>query len=145
MKVRILWTGKTREKFAADGIRKYLGMLRPLVSVEVIQLKEHREGPPEERRRREGQRILKGSSSYILLDERGRQPGSVEFAEMLEDRAQVDFVVGGPYGVSEEVRSRASETIALSRMTLTHDFARLLLLEQLYRAVTITRGGGYHH
>jgi 23S rRNA (pseudouridine1915-N3)-methyltransferase len=88
---------------------------------------------------------MRQSASYILLDERGRELSSPEFASVLEGRPEADFVLGGPYGVSEEVRARAADTIALSRMTLPHEMARLLLVEQLYRAMTILRGGGYHH
>ena len=145
MRVRILWTGKTRENYAAEGISKYLKLLRPLAAVEIVQIREQKSGSVDDRLRKEGERILKQSSSYILMDERGRGLSSVEFAGALKDRAQVDFVLGGPYGVSGEVRSAASDTISLSRMTFTHEMSRVLLLEQLYRAVNIMRGGGYHH
>lgn len=144
MKIRILWVGKTKEPFVREGMEKYLRRLRPFADVATVEIKETKEkggrGIEEE-----GERIMKQSASYILLDERGRELTSPELASMLEGRAEVDFVLGGPYGVSEAVRGRAAETIALSRMTLTHEMARLLLLEQLYRAVTILKGGGYHH
>jgi 23S rRNA (pseudouridine1915-N3)-methyltransferase len=145
MKFRIIWAGKTRESYAAEGIAKYLKLLRPLAGVEVIEVKEQKGGGAEDRLRKEGERILKHTSSFVLLDERGRELNSMQFAEVLGDRAQTDFVLGGPYGVSEGVRGAASETLSLSRMTLTHEMSRLLLLEQLYRAMTIFKGGGYHH
>ena len=59
--------------------------------------------------------------------------------------AGLAMVIGGPFGLSEAVRQRASERVALSRMTLTHETARLIVLEQIYRAFTILRGGSYHH
>lgn len=145
MKFRIIWVGKTKERYAAEGVAKYLKLLRPLARVEVVEVKEHKSGTEAERLRKEGERILKQTSSYILLDEKGRELSSVELAESFRDSAGGDFVLGGPYGVSDEVRKAAVGSISLSRMTLTHEMARLLLLEQLYRAMTILKGGGYHH
>jgi 23S rRNA (pseudouridine1915-N3)-methyltransferase len=145
MKLRIIWTGKTKEKYAAEGVAKYLKLLRPMAQVEVVEIKEQKSGSMEDRLAKEGEKILKQTSSYVLLDERGTGYSSVQFAEALRDRAQADFVLGGPYGVSEAVRSAASERMSLSKMTLTHEMARVLLLEQLYRAMTIMKGGSYHH
>jgi 23S rRNA (pseudouridine1915-N3)-methyltransferase len=145
MKVRIIWTGKTKESYAVEGIRKYLKLLKPVARVEIVEIKEQKSGSMENRLGKEGEKILKQSSAYILLDEGGRELSSVEFADTLSDRAQADFVLGGPYGVSDEVRSAALDTISLSGMTLTHEMARVLLLEQLYRAMTIMKGGSYHH
>ncbi|MEJ2182124.1 MAG: 23S rRNA (pseudouridine(1915)-N(3))-methyltransferase RlmH [Nitrospirota bacterium] len=146
MKVRILWVGKTKEAFLAEGIGKYLALLQPHADVRVVEIKEEKGGKdPVRVLRREGERIVKQAETYVLLDERGREMTSEELAGFLGDRPRVDFVVGGPHGVSEDVRRRAAATLALSRMTLTHEMARLLLLEQLYRAVTIKAGTGYHH
>ncbi|MGD2080254.1 MAG: 23S rRNA (pseudouridine(1915)-N(3))-methyltransferase RlmH [Nitrospirota bacterium] len=145
MKFRIIWAGKTREAYAAEGVAKYLKLLGTLAKVEVVEVREQRSGPEAERLRKEGDRILKQTSSYVLLDEGGTELSSVELAERLRDRGRADFVIGGAYGVSAEVREAASETLSLSRMTLTHEMARVLLLEQLYRAMTILKGGGYHH
>lgn len=122
-------------------MEKYLRRLRPFAEVALVEIREHGGRGVDE----EGERIMRQSASYILLDEKGRELTSPEFASMLGGRAEVDFVLGGPYGVSEAVRKRAADAIALSRMTLTHEMARLLLLEQLYRAMTILRGGRYHH
>jgi 23S rRNA (pseudouridine1915-N3)-methyltransferase len=122
-------------------MEKYLRRLRPFAEVALVEIREQGGRGVDE----EGERIMRQSASYILLDEKGRELTSPEFASMLGGRAEVDFVLGGPYGVSEDVRKRAADAIALSRMTLTHEMARLLLLEQLYRAMTILRGGRYHH
>jgi 23S rRNA (pseudouridine1915-N3)-methyltransferase len=145
MKLRIIWTGKTKESYAAEGVAKYLKLLKPVAQVETVEIKEQKSGNMQERLAKEGDKILRQTSSYVLLDERGRGLTSVEFAEELRDKAQVDFVLGGPYGVSDEVKGAASDTVSLSRMTLTHEMARVLLLEQLYRAMTILKGGSYHH
>jgi 23S rRNA (pseudouridine1915-N3)-methyltransferase len=84
----------------------------------------------------------------VLLDERGEEPTSLELAQRLSKWLQrgqdVALVIGGSDGHSEELRARAQETLSLSRMTLAHRLARLVLLEQLYRAFTILRGEPYH-
>ena len=83
---------------------------------------------------------------YTLFDEKGETLTSVEFAEYLaEHQSSVNFVLGGAYGVSEEVKKTAQNTISLSRMTFTHEMSRLFFLEQLYRAFTIMHKRGYHH
>jgi len=120
---------------------KYLGRLRPFAEVEVIEVKEEKGGEV----RKEGERLLAKAGPFVLLDEGGRQMSSEEFARWLEGRASVDFVMGGAYGVSDRVREKAADTLSLSRMTLTHEMARVVFLEQLYRALMIRRGGGYHH
>lgn len=145
MKLRIIWVGKTKEKLWADAIEKYLQRLRPFADVEVLSIKEEKGKPIPEAIEREGRRILKRSSRYVLLDERGKELASEEFASMLAHRAEAEFVLGGAYGVSEEVRCGAGETVSLSRMTLTHEMARVVLLEQIYRAFMINTGRGYHH
>ena len=96
--------------------------------------------------------ILKsvGSATYvILLDERGKEYRSVEFADQLQKLMSagrdIVFVVGGPYGFSPEVYTRANAQISLSKMTFSHQMVRLVFVEQIYRAMTILRGEPYHH
>ncbi len=94
---------------------------------------------------REGKRILRQTESYVLLDESGRSFSSPEFADFIRGKTSIDFVLGGPYGVSDEVKRKADDCVALSRMTFTHEMARVVFLEQLYRAFTILQGREYHH
>lgn len=145
MKIRIIWTGKTKERYLSEGIGYYLRLLGTAAQVSVIEIKEEKGKEREKLLAAEGKRILKQTQSYVLLDEKGRELTSRDFAAFLGNRSTVDFVVGGPYGVSDEVREKAGSVIALSRMTFTHEMARLFLLEQLYRATTIMKGKGYHH
>ncbi|HPD98340.1 MAG TPA: 23S rRNA (pseudouridine(1915)-N(3))-methyltransferase RlmH [Synergistales bacterium] len=101
----------------------------------------------------EGNALLKkvGERDYfVLLDESGRTMTSVRFSEWLfrrisETPGKTVMAVGGAFGVSAEVRERANETMSLSPMTLTHEMSLLFLFEQIYRAVTIEKGGNYHH
>lgn len=102
---------------------------------------------------KEGRLILErlsASDTVILLDERGKEYSSVQFSAFVEKQMhssakQLVFVVGGAYGFSAEVYARATHTIALSKMTFSHQMIRLLFVEQLYRAFSIMRGEPYHH
>ena len=145
MKIRILWAGKTKEQYLIDGIDRYLKLLGHMAQVSVIDIKEEKGKPRGPALAAEGSRILKQPRSYTMLNEKGREFTSVEFAGYLGKKVNFDFVVGGPYGVSEEIREKASDTISLSRMTFTHEMVRLVFLEQLYRAMTIMKGMEYHH
>jgi 23S rRNA (pseudouridine1915-N3)-methyltransferase len=149
IRVRLLWVGRTRARWVADGVDRYLKLLGPMARVEVVEIKEER-GASESgvAVARQRARILKQAApGFWLLDERGAELRSEEFARRLgaSGGAGVDLVVGGAHGVSAEVKAAAGATLALSRMTLTHEMARLLLTEQVYRACTILRGGAYHH
>ncbi len=102
---------------------------------------------------REGAKIIEGlqpGDRVVLLDEHGRQMTSREFAGFIEKSAVVGlkrivFVIGGPYGFSDEVHRRADSELSLSRMTFSHEMVRLFFAEQVYRAMTILRGEPYHH
>ena len=96
------------------------------------------------------QNKINSGDYVILLDEKGKQLNSVRFAQDLQElmnqsHKQIIFVVGGPYGFSEEIYQRANRKISLSEMTFTHQMVRLFLIEQLYRAFSILQGKPYHH
>ena len=146
MKIRLIWVGKTRERFIDEGIRKYAGLLRPFADLLITEIREEKGKEQERIREREGERILSLKARYILLDEKGREMTSRAFADYINRRTPaMSFVLGGAYGASEAVKEAADETIALSQMTLTHEMSRLLLLEQLYRSFSIINRRGYHH
>lgn len=145
IRLRIFWVGKTKERYLTEGINKYLDLLRHMARVSVVEIKDERGKDRAASLSLEGKRILRQSESYMLLDEKGKEFSSRELARFLEERDSLDLVMGGPFGVSDEVKARASETIALSRLTFTHEMARLILLEQIYRAAAIIKDTGYHH
>lgn len=101
----------------------------------------------------EGKNILSAiepADHVVLLDEHGREYRSLEFSQYIERKMQnvpkrLVFIIGGPYGFSEEVYSRANEKISLSKMTFPHDMIRLIFTEQLYRACSIMHNEPYHH
>lgn len=120
---------------------------------ELSDVKVTRSMTEERQKEAEGQRILAAVGSgdcLILLDERGKMLTSRELADdvqrkMLTLQRNLVYVIGGPYGFSSAVYARADGRLALSRMTMTHEMARMFFAEQLYRAVTIIKGLPYHH
>jgi 23S rRNA (pseudouridine1915-N3)-methyltransferase len=156
MRLVAICMGKTRERFVQEGIAKYLRYLKPYTDVEIKELKEEkiqdlRAAPLI--RKREAEKIFKAASPgayFAALDERGHEFTSHEFAHYLNGLIEsgvreMTFVLGGAMGLDESVAERANKVIALSRWTLTHEMARLVLLEQLYRAFTIIKGKTYHY
>jgi len=145
-KINLIWVGKTKEQFIRDGVRKYLRLLAPYAEVAVVEVREEKGSNVPVTIERESDRIIKLKMPYVLMDEHGTQMTSVAFAGFIgREVPRINIVVGGAFGVSDEVRKGAKESIALSTMTLTHEMARLLLLEQLYRAFSIINRKGYHH
>lgn len=156
MKIGIICLGKTREGFIRDGIEKYLRYLKPYAPSEVRELREEKvhdlRGAPQVRQR-EAVKIAKAlpaGAHVVALDERGREFTSHEFAEFLNrslerGTREMVFVIGGAMGLDETVTQKADTVLAMSRWTLTHEMARLVLLEQLYRAFTIIKGKTYHY
>jgi 23S rRNA (pseudouridine1915-N3)-methyltransferase len=156
MRLTIVCMGKTKEAFIRDGIAKYVRYLKPYADIEVKELREEkiddlREAP--RIRKKEAEKIFKTTppgAVVIALDERGKEFSSHEFASFLNQTIEsgtreLVFIVGGAMGLDEGVTGRAHTVLALSRWTLTHEMARIVLLEQIYRAFTIIRGKTYHY
>jgi len=147
MKLQFVWIGKTRGAPAKELIEDYTRRLGKFAVVEVIELRDRDDVGRDTRRiiDKESEDILSRTDSspfLIALDERGRELDSPRVAELIEKHRtlgtkQITFVLGGYGGLSEAVRERADLVLALSKMTLTHELARVLLLEQIYRAYTI--------
>ena len=151
MRLRIIWPGKTRDAHLRALIEEYFGRLTHFVRCDISELRETRGSRPAVGIDRDSDRIsdaLRTSSKTILLDPGGNEWSSPELAAQIQ-RWEIDgikevaFVVGGPNGVSAKIWSQADNRWSLSRLTLTHEMARLLLLEQLYRAYTIIKGLPY--
>ena len=156
MKVRVLFTGKTTESWIRQGIEMYAGRIRHYMAFELVELPDLRQTASlreDQVKEREGALILKAlrpADHLVLLDERGSDFSSLDWARNLEQKAahlpkDLVFVIGGPYGFSPEVLARSNERLSLSRMTFSHQLVRLVFLEQLYRALTIIKGEPYHH
>lgn len=145
IKIRLLWVGKNKEPYLNDGIAHYLKLLKPMAQVSIIEIKEEKVRSGDAALALEAKRIFEKTQSYMLFDEKGKDYTSVGFADFIKDKPSLDFVIGGPFGVSKNVKEKASLMLTLSKMTLTHEMSRLILIEQIYRALSIIKGRGYHH
>ena len=156
MKIVLLVVGKTKAGCWKDALDDYSGRLRHYVpfETEVIRELKNAENMTEAQQKdQEGRLIIKSlddGDCCILLDERGKEFSSTQFAFYIEKKIQSSprrlvFVTGGPFGFSEEVYERVSERLSLSKMTFSHQMIRPLFTEQLYRAMTILRGEKYNH
>lgn len=155
MKTELILVGKTNDKLYVNGIKDYqerISHYMPFGISVIPALKNTKSLSEEQQKQAEGELILKliqPSDTVILLDEHGAERTSMETASWLQKRQQTArrlvFVIGGPYGFSEDVYKRADEKISLSKMTFSHQMVRLIFTEQLYRACTIIRGESYHH
>ncbi len=145
MKIRILWVGKTKERYLNDGIAYYLKLLQKQINITIIEIKDSKGEDRNKIITEESKRILSNTTSYVLLDENGSLLTSKEFAIFLSTKTSLDFVIGGSFGVSNEVKKKASFILSLSPMTFTHEMVRLFLLEQLYRSIKIIKGLEYHY
>jgi 23S rRNA (pseudouridine1915-N3)-methyltransferase len=158
MKIRILTIGKIKEVYLKSGIDEYLKRLKPYTQIEIVEVMDEpipdnpNSGEIEIAKNKEGQKLLKylKSTDYVIsLDLDKKQLKSEEFAGFLEEKfikgnSQINFLIGGSYGLSDELKQRANDSISLSKMTFTHQMTRLILLEQIYRAFKINRHETYH-
>jgi 23S rRNA (pseudouridine1915-N3)-methyltransferase len=150
MKFRFVWVGKTRDRNWKALQDEYLERLSRFVSCEI---KEARDGEGRDRIESEGNRIielLNPKSFAVLLDVAGTAVSSTELADRLQKWEnlgfkEISFIIGGAEGASAAVAERANDRLSLSFLTFTHEMARVVLLEQLYRAYTILRGYPYHN
>jgi 23S rRNA (pseudouridine1915-N3)-methyltransferase len=155
MKIKLIVIGRTDESYLKDGITKYLERLKHYVNFEFIILNDIKLGKKANiilQKEMEGKLILEKvnlNDFLVLLDENGEQFTSMNFSNYIQKRMNAGndliFVVGGPFGFSEELYSRANAKISLSKMTFSHQMVRLFFVEQIYRAFTILKGEKYHH
>ncbi|MCU0680315.1 MAG: 23S rRNA (pseudouridine(1915)-N(3))-methyltransferase RlmH [Planctomycetes bacterium] len=148
----LLTIGKVKESYLAKGVEEYLKRLRPYAKIELQELKPESfsKGTKEKAKKIEGERLKsflekKPDEEIIVLDERGKQYTSLELAQKLDQtKKKIIFVIGGSLGLDQEILNKYPK-FSLSNLTFTHEMARLLLLEQIYRSVTIVNGKEYHY
>ncbi len=156
MTIKLIAIGKTDHKAIIALVDEYSKRLNFYIrfELEIIPDLKHTKSLTEVlQKEKEGELILKNivpSDDLILLDERGKSFSSVDFSEYLQKKMnsglkQLIFVIGGPYGFSDEIYSRANGKISISKMTFSHQMIRPFFIEQLYRAMTILRNEPYHH
>ena len=155
MKFVFLFLGKTRERFIDDGIREYAKRLKRFVKVECILIKECSSGkiPEDVLKKQEARNILDkcpDSAFLVALDPGGKELDSVSLADIIATWGEggqrtIHFIIGGHYGLHEDILHRADFILSLSRLTFTHEMSRLILFEQLYRSCMINTGRNYHY
>ena len=155
MKIKIIALGKIKEKFLKDGIDEFLKRLTPYASIEIIELTPveiRDENLTQKALEQEGEKILaniKNDSFVITMEILGKQLSSENFAQKINEVSmsgisELVFVIGSSCGLSPIVSNRANFKLSFSKMTFLHQFARLLLVEQIYRAFKILKGETYH-
>lgn len=156
MNIKLLVVGKTDNQHLTNLVEHYKNRLQHYCNFEIEtipSLKKVKNFSENEQKSKEGALILKRtrpSDVLILLDEQGKNFNSIAFSQWIQKKLntgmkQLVFVIGGPYGFSEEVYARANQKISLSKMTFSHQMVRLFFTEQLYRAFTILKNEPYHH
>ena len=156
MTIKLIAIGKTDSVSLQDLIKGYENRLKHYVKFEldlIPDIKNVKNLSETQQKEKEGEFILKklnATDVLILLDENGKQFGSVEFSDYLQKKMnsgikQLVLVIGGPYGFSDAIYTKAQAKISLSKMTFSHQMVRLFIVEQLYRAFTILKNEPYHH
>jgi 23S rRNA (pseudouridine1915-N3)-methyltransferase len=153
MKIKIYSINKTRENHILTGESEYLKRIKTHSNIDLIELSPKiKTTNPDEIKVKEAEALLttiNDSEFFIALDERGKNLSSVELSNFIADkmtqgRSAFSFAIGGAFGFHDSVRKRANLTLSLSNMTFPHQLARLLLIEQIYRAFSIMKGEPYH-
>lgn len=155
MKIRLITIGKTDERYLIEGIDKYVSRLKHYVDFEITEIPDVKMGKKQNtalQKELEGKEILKfvtKSDFVVLLDEKGRGFSSRAYSQFIQKRMNAGlnlvFVIGGPFGFSDEIYAVSNQKIALSQMTFSHQMVRLFFTEQLYRSFSILKGEKYHH
>ena len=156
MKILLIQIDKTQDEYLNEGIHIYIKRITNYVVFETITInvpKNVRQRSVNEQKTEEGKLIIKAilpDDLLILLDENGKEYKSIDFAKFINQKQNASvkrlvFLIGGPFGFSEEIYKRATTKISLSQLTFSHQMVRLFFMEQLYRAFTILKGEKYHH
>ena len=156
MNVKLITIGKTSVSFLIEGEAEYQKRLKHYMRFERVDLNDIKSAQKlsqNEVKKKEGALLLSkidANDLVVLLDERGSQMGSIQFAKWFEKKTisgvrNVVFIIGGAFGFDQAVYDRANEKISLSDLTFSHQMVRLFFLEQLYRIASILKGEKYHH
>ncbi len=153
IKLRFLFIGKIKEKYILEGTEKYKKILRKYGSIEIIEIKQGKDKDVKKVIEKEKNYILnsiKKDYFTILLDVNGKEFSSETLSDFFNKKIETgvnsfQFIIGGAFGVHKEIKEKANLTWKLSRLTFNHHLARLIVLEQVYRVLSIVNKEGYHH
>ncbi len=157
MKIKIYAIGKIKEQYLKDGINEYIKRISPYSNIEIIEVADSKvkdnpnDADIKKAKDEEGERVLKlVKNDYLIgLDMNKKEFISEEFAKYIEQKmveggSSISFVIGGSYGLSDDLKKRCNSSISLSKMTFLHQMTRLILLEQIYRSFKILNNETYH-
>ena len=156
MKILLFVIGKTDNSFFSEAFKEYQKRLSHYINFEYLEIpdiKNTKNRSVNQQKIKEGESFVKNISPgdyIVLLDEKGKEYTSSKFANYMEKKIQtvpkrLIFLIGGPYGFSEDIYNLANEKLTLSKMTFSHQMVRVIFIEQLYRAMTIINNEPYHH
>ena len=154
MNIKLIVIGETNNKNLKVLIDQYINKLNHYIKFDLIVIKDQKKKLPESIQiKKEGEKILsilKKNELIILLDENGEHKSSVGFSKFIQKKLNsgiktLTFIVGGPYGFSNEIKAISSHQLSFSKMTFSHEMIRLFFTEQLYRAFSILKNEPYHH
>lgn len=152
-RIKIICVGKMKKGYWLEAVEHYSKMLRSVIRIDTVHVKECAVGRPEDRKRQESARILEkvdARDTLLVLHEHGRLFSSVEFAQFLRPNLEAPqgdcvFAIGGALGHAPELLARAQVQLSLSPLTMPHELAQVVLYEQLFRASTLMTGRTYHY
>lgn len=154
LNIKIIAVGRVKEKSYSDLISKYEKRLKPYAKFEIIELQSEpfkKEQDKDKVKKNEEEKFLKimernNKSLIIALDERGKEFTSQKFAEFLKaEKGEIIFLIAGALGFTEKIKNSANINISLSQLTFPHEMARMIVMEQIYRAITILKNKKYHY
>ena len=154
MNIKLVVIGETNNKNLKVLIDQYINKLNHYIKFDLIVIKDQKKKLPESIQiKKEGEKILsilKKNELIILLDENGEHKSSLGFSKFIQKKLNsgiktINFIVGGPYGFSNEIKAISSHQLSFSKMTFSHEMIRLFFTEQLYRAFSILKNEPYHH
>ena len=153
MKIRLITVSREADRYAEGICKIYESRIRHYISFEAINIRPAKTSDSSQQKKSDTSAILKKlkqNEIVVLLDERGDEPNSPDLAKWLENNMNkgaksITFVIGGAYGVDDSIQHFVHVQMALSRLTLPHEIAKVVFVEQLYRAFTIIRNEKYHH
>ena len=149
--IKIITVGSIKEKYLKDAINEYLKRLKKYTEIEIIELKDEGLVEKDKAIKLEGQKIeryLNNKDYIITLEIEGKELTSLEFASKLDNifiaHSNITFIIGGSYGLSDQIKEKSNFHLSFSRMTFPHQLFRLILLEQIYRSFKINNNESYH-
>ncbi len=152
LKITIIAVGKIKEKFWQEAIQEYSKRLKPYAVLDFVEVKPESFSSQNKKSAqvKENQHLINILAKYkqeniYLLAEKGKEFNSSDFSKFIENKSELILVIGGALGWAEEIRQKYPQAISLSRLTMPHEMARVVLLEQIYRGLSIINGKEYHY